>query len=244
MWLPTPDDVLQIHGELVSLFVSEGDPIDPPGLRDHNLLESACTRPRTSLGGTDKYQTLDRKVAALFHSLAKNHAFHNGNKRTALATMLTTLARNDRRLSRTVTDDELYDMVLAVAKDEFPKEFHGLSIDDIVEELAVWLRGRNMARQSRPSTMKSREFLKKCSLAGAKVKESGSSYVVSFKMRSVRFSRSTPALAGNIVRQYLKRLRLTETQTGFTVEEFQEGLVSERTEIHRFIAVMRKLAHT
>ena len=34
------------------------------------------------------------KVAALFESLAKNHAFHNANKRTALASLIVFLKIN------------------------------------------------------------------------------------------------------------------------------------------------------
>ena len=41
-------------------------------------------RPQTGLGTIDKYPTIEQKAAALLHSLIKNHAFHNGNKRTAL----------------------------------------------------------------------------------------------------------------------------------------------------------------
>lgn len=103
------DDVLRIHYQLVEFFASDGDPITPPGPRDTNLLHSACMRPQTSLGEIEKYRGIDKKAAALLHSLVMNHAFHNGNKRTALASMVSFLDRNDRRID--ATDDELFDLV-------------------------------------------------------------------------------------------------------------------------------------
>lgn len=58
-------------------------------LRDVDLLESATLRPMTSAFGEDAYITIHDKAAALLHSLARNHAFVDGNKRTAvLATVL------------------------------------------------------------------------------------------------------------------------------------------------------------
>ena len=55
---------------------------DPP-VRDWGLLESAIARPQTSVFGADAYSTLHEKVAALVHSLARNHALLDGNKRLA-----------------------------------------------------------------------------------------------------------------------------------------------------------------
>jgi len=48
------------------------------------LLESALMRPQSSVFGEDAYPTLLEKAAALLHSLVKNHAFVDGNKRTAV----------------------------------------------------------------------------------------------------------------------------------------------------------------
>lgn len=58
-------------------------------MRDLGLLESALGRPRASALGVDAYPDLVRKAAALLHSLVLNHAFVDGNKRTAvLATVV------------------------------------------------------------------------------------------------------------------------------------------------------------
>ena len=52
-------------------------------IRDLGLLDSAVNRPRSSAFGEDAYETLDHKAAALLHSMTKNHALVDGNKRLA-----------------------------------------------------------------------------------------------------------------------------------------------------------------
>lgn len=97
-------------------------------IRDHGLLESAVARPRTSVFGEDAYPDLEAKAAALLHSIARNHALVDGNKRLALAATLAFLGINGRRL--TMSNDEAYDFVIAVATGEL----------DEVEEIAQVLR--------------------------------------------------------------------------------------------------------
>lgn len=53
------------------------------GIRDLNLLISAITRPQASFAGADLYSDIFFKAAALLHSVVLNHAFVDGNKRTA-----------------------------------------------------------------------------------------------------------------------------------------------------------------
>lgn len=82
-------------------------------VRDIGLLESAVARPRASAFGVDAYPDLDHKAAALMHSLARNRALVDGNKRLALAGTIAFYGLNGRRL--TLTNDEAYDLVIAVA---------------------------------------------------------------------------------------------------------------------------------
>ena len=57
-------------------------------LRDAGLLESAVARPQASAFGADAYPDLVSKAGALLHSLVLNHAFAEGNKRTAVLAMV------------------------------------------------------------------------------------------------------------------------------------------------------------
>ena len=85
-------------------------------VRDYGLLQSALARPQATAFGTDAYPSLENKAAALLHSLARNHSLVDGNKRLALAAAIAFLGVNGRRL--TLTNDEAYDLVMAVAAGE------------------------------------------------------------------------------------------------------------------------------
>jgi death-on-curing protein len=84
-----------------------------PDVRDYGLLEAALARPRASVLGEDAYPDLPAKAAALLHSLARNHALIDGNTRLALAATIAFLGVNGQRL--TLTNDEAYELVMAVA---------------------------------------------------------------------------------------------------------------------------------
>lgn len=64
------------------------------GIRDLGLIDSAVNRPRATFGGKDLYPSLFEKAAAIFHSIIFNHAFLDGNKRTAIASAVQTLYIN------------------------------------------------------------------------------------------------------------------------------------------------------
>jgi death-on-curing protein len=82
-------------------------------VRDYGLLEAALARPRATAFGKDAYPSLDAKAAALLHSIARNHALIDGNKRLALAAVIAFYGLNGHRL--TLTNDAAYDLVISVA---------------------------------------------------------------------------------------------------------------------------------
>jgi death on curing protein len=82
-------------------------------VRDYGLLEAARARPQATAFGKDAYPDLDVKAAALVHSIARNHALVDGNKRLALAAVIAFYGLNGRRL--TLTNDEAYDLVISIA---------------------------------------------------------------------------------------------------------------------------------
>jgi death-on-curing protein len=67
-------------------------------VRDITLLQAAVARPAASAFGADAYPTLREKMAALFHSVARNHPFTDGNKRTAVVAALFMAQVNGERL--------------------------------------------------------------------------------------------------------------------------------------------------
>lgn len=245
IWIPSADTVVAVHDELVAVFAEEADPISPSGLRSRELLESACARPSVALGSTEKYPTVFSKTAALFHSLTKNHPFHNGNKRTALVALLSTLQRNDYYLDRSVSDDDVYNLAMSVTADTFPQQDHGLSIDDVVQALASWLRERSVRVNARMSSMSRDEFVTSCEQAGARSRHvKGGAILIQNGQSSIKISRSTPRLDGPAIAKYLTLLKLGHAETGINAQEFQEGISPERQQIYRFIAALRRLAIT
>lgn len=98
------------------LYIAERATGAQAEVRDIGLLESAVARPRASAFGADAYPTLHDKAAALLHSIVRNHALVDGNKRLGLAAVIAFYGLNGRRL--TMTNDEAYDFVIAVASGE------------------------------------------------------------------------------------------------------------------------------
>ncbi|MFI7284677.1 type II toxin-antitoxin system death-on-curing family toxin [Micromonospora chersina] len=131
-------DLLGIHNALVEDFARSADPIEPPGPRDMGLVESASMRPQTALGETRKYPSVEMGAAALLHSIVHNHAFHNGNKRTALVAMLVFLDEND--VTVTCHEDDLFRFVLRVAQHRVvPRHWDQLA-DREVLDIAQWIK--------------------------------------------------------------------------------------------------------
>ena len=90
--------------------------LDEVVVRDHGLLASAAARPQSSAFGEDAYPTFATKAAALMHSLARNHALVDGNKRLAWAATRAFCLLNDHDLNFSVDDAE--QLILAVARGE------------------------------------------------------------------------------------------------------------------------------
>jgi death-on-curing protein len=84
-----------------------------PEVRDLGLLVSALARPQASAFGEDAYSTIHGKAAALLHSVARNHALVDGNKRLALAAAIAFYGINGTRL--TLTNEEAFDLMIDVA---------------------------------------------------------------------------------------------------------------------------------
>lgn len=115
------DDLLKIAHHAVGEDVA---------VADYGLLESALARPRASAFGSDAYPDLHLKAAALFHSLARNHALIDGNKRIAWSACRTFLAMNGQWIS--APEDARFDFVIRVATGA------EADINDIAEQLRAW----------------------------------------------------------------------------------------------------------
>jgi death-on-curing protein len=97
-------------------------------VRDVGLLDSAVNRPRASAFGEDAYTTVQLKAAALLHSIAKNHALVDGNKRTAW--LCTVVFCDLNGVEPSLTNDEAYALVVAVASTQ-------MDLPEIAESLQL-----------------------------------------------------------------------------------------------------------
>lgn len=104
---PTEEDITLLHDVAIS---ETGGSF---GLRDASLLEAAVFAPLQSFGGDDLYQTIEEKIARLSYGIVDNHAYIDGNKRTAALVMETYLRGNG--ISIIFKHGELAEIFLALA---------------------------------------------------------------------------------------------------------------------------------
>lgn len=115
------DEILFIHSAVIQKYGGSH------GVRDLPLLLAAAARPKQQFGGNDLYPDLFLKAAALFHSLIFNHAFLDGNKRTAISATAIFLKKNGRTLQ--VKRNLLFRFVIRVVKQK-----------PAVAKIAEWLQ--------------------------------------------------------------------------------------------------------
>lgn len=90
------------------------------GILDENLLESAIYCPMTVLFGEFVYKTIHLMAAAYFFSLSKNHAFLEGNKRTAVMTVFVFYELNGYELD--MAEEELEGLAEKVVTTDMTRE--------------------------------------------------------------------------------------------------------------------------
>lgn len=101
------------HHLAIKFFDKNEEPIAPFRSRNKALLNSALNLPKATFDATDLYPQLTDKAAVLFYTLIKNHAFENGNKRIATATLFVFLGLNDYWL--TCGTEKLSQLAIKVA---------------------------------------------------------------------------------------------------------------------------------
>lgn len=93
----TLEEALDLHRQLIARFGGTGE------VRDLGMLESALARPKSGY-----YSSLSEQAAALLQSLARNHAFLDGNKRMAFAATAVFLRLNGYALAVDADEGERF----------------------------------------------------------------------------------------------------------------------------------------
>jgi death-on-curing protein len=101
------------------------------GVRDIGALESAIARPFMTFDGQELYLTAIEKASALIESIAKNHPFVDGNKRTSFYLAIRLL--NDNNVDINAPENDTYDFVINVASGLYS-----------YEDILAWLRANTI----------------------------------------------------------------------------------------------------
>lgn len=83
------------------------------GIRDEGLLESAVLGCYQTFGDQELYPTVAEKAARMAFAICKNHPFVDGNKRTAIVSMLVILRMNGVAVA--YTQPELAELGFGIA---------------------------------------------------------------------------------------------------------------------------------
>lgn len=90
------------------------------GIRDHGLLDAAVAMPRQQFGGEYLHPDVPAMAAAYLYHLARNHPFHDGNKRVAVMAAYVFLDANGMDLK--VSPSDLEAVTRGVASGEMKKD--------------------------------------------------------------------------------------------------------------------------
>lgn len=236
----TEEQAIGIHNVLVNFFYKDGDPISPSGVKSHQLLSSALFRPQTSIGEVEKYKTYDEKAAALLCAIIQNHAFYNGNKRTALLCTLAFYETTGNTLD--VEEDELYDFLVAVARNEINGKNKNDNEEVFFNEVVKWLRCHRYSYRTKFSDVSIGKFKKKCKEHGASIKKSKGSYVISHEGKSIRVSCSTKKISASAVKTYLTELKMTQAYSGVVLDVMLENGLEHLNCFNSLLPLLRRLA--
>lgn len=156
-------DVFNAHFALADFFVSTGEEARY-GILNYGLLSSAVARQSVGFNGQCKWCDDESKVSTLAFGLDKNHAFNDGNKRTALLCLLLALHRKKRHLiCKKKKLETLLVRIAANEMDKYPdfKRFKKHGDDAIIVYMANFLRKHSRKIDNSFRTMTYEEFNRK-----------------------------------------------------------------------------------
>lgn len=120
MFTITYEDLIYLHDQI--LLASGG----LQGVRNENSLHSALARPYQTAFGKETYPDLFEKAAAILDSIANNHGFNDGNKRTAMAAAAYLLY--------------VHDIILKMSNSEYESfMLHVVNDKPSIAEIKTWL---------------------------------------------------------------------------------------------------------
>jgi len=257
----TLEQVKKIHQTLVDDFARSKDPIDPPGIRGHGeLLESAVARQLVSYGQDYKYPDAISNAATLCYGICCNHAFHNGNKRAALVSMLCHLDANNLMIKEDLNQRDLYSFMLKVASHKYALRRKGSDTSDKeVEEIGRWLRRSTRKLKKGEKIVTFRELRKILRAHDIHLENPSKNYidVIKYEMKRpglfkpkqrvgqrvahIPYPREGMVVGRKVLKTVRKSCRLSE-EDGYDTEMFYGAEVQIDKFIVRYKKTLRRLA--
>lgn len=201
------NEVIDIHWLLVNDFEKSRDPIIPPGVKSRDLLASAMFRVHTSLGGEYKYSTIPTAAAAYLHALISNHAFHNGNKRTALVATLVFLDMNNYLLD-VENEEELFEFIINIAAHNIVKVDKSNELaDEEMNNIARWIHKNLRPISKHENILKLRELKSILREFGCKIVNTKGGSSINLSRESFQFQINYRNEGTDVSRSVVRRIR-------------------------------------
>lgn len=201
-------------------------------------------------------------AATLCYGVCCNHAFHNGNKRTALVSMLCHLDKNGLKMKENVDQDKLYKLMINTASHYYaPKKIKGDASDFEVEEIARWIHKNTIkiAKGERIVTFRQlRQILRRFDI---ELENPNNNYIdvikyeekrigilrrkerVGTRVAHIPYPRDGQEVGRKVLRTIREQCHLTEDD-GYDSDMFYSAETNIDTFITRYKRTLRRLAKT
>ncbi len=254
-------EVFDAHFVLADFFIATGEMVRF-GILNYDMLSSAVARQSVGFGNYSKWNDAYSQVSTLVFGLDKDHAFNDGNKRTALLCMLIALHRLKRRL--TCRKKELETLLIRIAANEmnnykdFKKFVKKHGEDATVMYTANFLRKNSRALDNTFRTLTYEEFNRKLKSHGVWLDNPQGAFIDVFqqvtekkwlglkqenkKVRKLQigFPGWKRQINPKAVRSVLKETGLT-TENGIDLKSFYEGTEPEYKLIDEYFVILKRL---
>ena len=206
---------------------------------DGHLLHSALSRQFVEFGGIRKWSDDLQIAATTLFGLIKNHPFHDGNKRTALLSVLCLLRKQGRTAS--ANKSKFDDFVVAIA------ESGGRNDDNDIEKIARDLRRMTRKLSNTRHTITYRQLNRLLQDFGFELRDARGNRigVVRIKDGQEIYRVGFPGLSKQVAQGDLKAVRdacgLT-TAEGFDSEVFFGGAETAQNLLREYALPLNKLA--
>lgn len=180
------EEVLKAHYLICDYFENSTGQGSVYGVKNFNLLGSALGRQLVSFGGRQKWTQFHEISATLFFGLVKNHAFHDGNKRTALLILIYQLYKYGRILD--CNKKEFEKLTVDIASNSL-SSYRGYSkklADAEVKLIADFIRRKTREIDKRYYPLTYREFNRNLNRFNCYLDEPSGGYISVFKKEIVR----------------------------------------------------------